>query len=149
MVGERKAFSLVELLMVLAVTVILSSTVMLAFTSMIRPRLETTMRNLWMDLCYARSLAINNGSSYALVVNAANRLYGIYRSPTNSTADYTAGNLVKQIRLDMDIVSSPGENLTVHAPGNTSGCLWFNLTHNNRTKRIQVFNETGFFKMIW
>jgi len=148
-VRARKGFSLIELLMVLAVTAILASTVMVAFSAMIRPRLETTMRNLWLDLCYTRSLAVNNMTAYALVVNATTRNYRIYRSPTPSPADYIPANLVKQVLLDVDIVTSPIANLTAHPPGNTSGCSWFNLTFNNRTKRIQVYSDTGFFKMIW
>jgi hypothetical protein len=92
---------------------------------------------------------MNNGTFYALVVNAAARQYRIYRSPTPSPADYTAANLVKQALLDVDIVTSPIANLTAYPAGNTSGCEWFNLTSNSRTKRIQVFNQTGFYKMIW
>lgn len=69
MFGERKGFTLIELILVLVIMGLLTSLVAPAITSLAGLKLKTAARRIAAGLRYARSQAVTTGSDYQVVFN--------------------------------------------------------------------------------
>lgn len=69
MFGERKGFTLIELILVLVIMGLLTSLVAPAITSLAGLKIKTAARRIAAGLRYARSQAVTTGSDYQVVFN--------------------------------------------------------------------------------
>lgn len=80
-------FTLVELLIVIAIIAILAATVIPGVNTNIHDQLESAARVMASDLAYARSLAVANDSNYRVTFDLANDRYILKHSGTNAALD--------------------------------------------------------------
>ena len=87
--GRRQSagFSLIELLMVIAVMGILAALVLPRSNSSLYDQLRSAAQILRTDLAYARSLAVANGSTYRLTFDVANNRYVLEHSGPRAALD--------------------------------------------------------------
>ncbi|MCX7426859.1 MAG: prepilin-type N-terminal cleavage/methylation domain-containing protein [Planctomycetia bacterium] len=80
-------FTLVELLIVIAIMAILAAAILPNARSGAQDQLECAARVLASDLAYARSLAVTHESRYRVTFDPSNSRYILEHSGTNSTLD--------------------------------------------------------------
>jgi prepilin-type N-terminal cleavage/methylation domain-containing protein len=85
--SANAGFSLVELLIVIAIMAILAATILPDARSGAQNQLECAARVLASDLAYARSLAVAHDSRYRVVFDTADNRYILEHSGTDSTLD--------------------------------------------------------------
>lgn len=81
------AFSLIELLMVIAVLAILVSIVLPGSDPSLHDQLRAAAQILKTDLAYARSLAVSNNSTYQLAFDTDENRYVLQHTGANATLD--------------------------------------------------------------
>lgn len=143
---KDKALSLIELVVSLAITMIISATVLVSFTIIDRRKLETTARNLLADLSWAREMAVARNQNYTVNFYQVNN-----RSYYNITDE--SGNLIDSARPVYPIVIAPSpDNLTflahqgtiVLSPSiNDTICLEL----SRRRRELTVYNQTGYVNL--
>lgn len=84
---DRSAFSLVELMIVVATLGIVAAVVVSSSSPDAASHLQSAGAILTSDLAYARSLAVANGSKYRLTFDAAANKYTLTHSGTNAALD--------------------------------------------------------------
>ena len=84
---HNAGFTLLELLMVIALVGILAAIVLPSAEPSINDQLRATARILATDLAYARSLAITNNSTYRVVFDMANNRYILEHSGSDASLD--------------------------------------------------------------
>lgn len=82
---QRRAFTLVELMMVVLVMAIVAATAAPYLTTSAVDRLENVAQFVADDLAYARNLAITHNSQYRCTFDVRNNLYYIEHSGTNTS----------------------------------------------------------------
>jgi prepilin-type N-terminal cleavage/methylation domain-containing protein len=83
----RPAYSLIELLIVVAIMGILAGLVLPKFEPNVYEQLQGTAQIVGSDLAYARNLAVTNDSQYSLSFLAANNSYTLEHTGANSLLD--------------------------------------------------------------
>jgi prepilin-type N-terminal cleavage/methylation domain-containing protein len=83
----RRAYSLIELLMVVAIIGVLAGAVIPSISANAGVQLESTAEIVAGDLAYCRSLAVTHNDSYLFTLDAANNRYVITHSGTDPTLD--------------------------------------------------------------
>lgn len=96
---ENKAFSLIELIVVIAIVSILSSYVGVSFVSFGSKQLEAQTMKLGNDLCWIREMAVSGHRNFIVDFDTANKSYSIYRDTFNPA------NLIEKKNLDIDTIS--------------------------------------------
>ncbi len=82
-----RGFTLVEVLIVIALMTILAAVVIPRFEPSIHDQLESAAQIVSADTAYARSLAITNNSTYRLTFDVAENRYVLHHTGTNSLLD--------------------------------------------------------------
>ena len=92
--NNRQSFTLIEVLMAIAVSVILSAAVVVNLNAINSKRIEMTGRSLTADLIWARQMAMNTGQDYIVnfTINTTTNGLDGYRIYCNSIS---AANLLK------------------------------------------------------
>jgi Tfp pilus assembly protein FimT len=146
----NKALSLVEMIISLAITAVLTGTVLVSLTLVEGRKLDTQARNLLSDLSWVRETAATQHYNYTVVFDTAGDTYSIYNSSV------APANLIKSKKLMVNLVSIndwnnnpiPLSRFTFFYPkGNTSDQVSITLEQNKRTRRLNISDETGFIKM--
>lgn len=142
-----KGLTLVEMVIGLAITAVLASTVLVSFNFVDGRRLDTQARNMVSDLIWGREKAASEHNNYKVDFDIATDTYSFFNGspPTN---------LVRQQRLSVDLTSVTDWNhnvitdFTFLAPkGNTSTSVLITLNQTGRSRIINVSDETGFVRM--
>lgn len=140
--------TLVETVVVIAITVILAGVLLTSYANIITRNVEADARRIVSDLGWVRQLAVSTHTDYCIRFNAND--YQIYTNTCGVSA-----NLMKRQNLDVPIIN-PGTpfDLTYSSPRGTasssasvSNVLTITLTRDNRTKNVLVFENTGYVKM--
>jgi prepilin-type N-terminal cleavage/methylation domain-containing protein len=98
--GARLAaagFTLLELLMVVAVVAILTAVVMPWTQSTSHETLEAAARAVATDLAYARSLSVTNNSNYVVNFDVAGNRYVLEHSGANETLDTLPDSVFRSV----------------------------------------------------
>ncbi len=92
---QRRAFTLVELMMVMLVMAIVAATAAPYLTTSAVDRLENVAQFVSDDMAHARNLAITNNSQYRLTFDVANNLYYIEHSGSNTALNNLPTNSLR------------------------------------------------------
>lgn len=84
---SRNAFTLVELLVVIAVVAVIAGVVITQFDSVSHDELLGTAQVVAADMAHARNLAVTNNSSYKITFRSEDDRYVLTHSGTNSALD--------------------------------------------------------------
>ena len=84
---ERRAFTLVELLLVIALIGIIAGALLPSFQPAVAEQLASAARIIAADTMYCRDLAVGNSSKYTLTFDPANNRYWLEHSGDNSSLD--------------------------------------------------------------
>lgn len=133
---NKRALTLVELLVSLAIVAVIGSVVLVAFSLVERRRLETAARNLMADFWSIRQMAVTRHQNYTVNFDKANDTYTITDG---------SGNIVKPTqRLQVDITTTCPDTLTFQSPqGKPSTDNIIRLEHQGRRREITVYAQTG------
>lgn len=159
MTHNTKSFSLIELIVVLAIIAVVSAMGVTSFSNLTGNRLTTDARKIVNDLGWARQLSVAGHQNY---VNTGRQNYIVDFDTINETysvywASVAAANLVKTQTLNtgVDLVSVTDflgiplvpARLTFSFPSGTTQNAYINLSSQGKTKTISVFGNTGYVKV--
>jgi prepilin-type N-terminal cleavage/methylation domain-containing protein len=139
----KRAFTLIEILIVVAVTGMLMAITMMSITLLFSRQLDGDTRKLSSDICWAREMTLSKHDDHTVNIDTAAESYTITDS---------AGNLVRPAQaLKVDISSSPN-TITFQAPFaavllNPSGSDQITLIKEGRQRQIDINTETGYVKI--
>lgn len=103
----RRAFTLIELIFVLALLVIVTSLAMPPMSKFVRGRaLDTEARRLLSVTKYARERAISEGMPMMLWINADNGAYGVEAETSGQDGDAKAETLTVDSTLRISLLNS-------------------------------------------
>ena len=150
--GFRTGFTLIELMVVIAIIATLSALSMVSFSSLTGNRLTLDARAIAADLCWMRQMAVAKHRNQIVVFDTSSESYTLYDDlDTDSTPD--ANEEIKRRTLSVGIdVSSVIPSLQfyfVFPQGNTSsaGTTTITLNAQGKTRTVQVFNNTGYVRV--
>jgi type II secretion system protein H len=104
--GPRRAFTLIELILVLSLLVIVTSLVVPAMSSFIRGRaLDSEARRLFALMHAGQSRAVSEGMPTVLWVDEKNNSYGLEAETTGKDGDPKAENLPLDSTLQIAVVN--------------------------------------------
>lgn len=83
----RRALTLVELLLVIAILGIIAGALLPRFQPAVSEQLVSTARTIAADVMYCRDLAVSNSSQYTLTFDTVNNRYHLEHSGANSSLD--------------------------------------------------------------
>lgn len=142
---KKRSFSLVEIVTVVSIIVVITSSVVVSFFIAGSKRLEAEARKIMSDACWAREAAISTHQDYYLHFNSG--YYEVYDE---------GGNVVKRQNL-VSTITSPSTPFDVYfytfsqgpSPwtGGDADSVSISLSHQGKTKTITVFSKTGFVIM--
>lgn len=123
-------FSLLELLLVLAIVGILVAIVLPSSQPAVHDQLRSTSRIVATDLAYARSLALANNSSYRVTFDLDNNRYVLKHSGSNSalntlpkTPFSASGDTADQHIVDLDDLPHAGPTVWLAAVATTGASV--------------------------
>ena len=146
----KKAITLIELIIGLAITAMLVSVTVVSFNSMEGRKLDVEARNMLGNLIWAREIAASRHNDCTVVFDTANNRYSFYNG------SISADNLVKNLSLSRGVnldsvkkwTGSSLSQIIFYSPrGNCSSSALIALNQTNRLRRINISDETGFIKM--
>jgi len=161
-VAKKLSFTLIEIIVAVAIIVLISTTVFLSFSIFTPRRLETDARKVVADIRLTRQMAMTtprqtsgpaSGQPYIYAVSFdktnTDKEYSIYRTQTGVRGELTALNLIKKgvIQASLNLVNT---NLWIYSP---KGNFYFynqdNITLSNqgKSKQIKVSPATGYVKV--
>ena len=151
---ERHSFSLAETIVVLAIVAVMAGTTVVAVNSLRSLILDAETRKAVSDISWARQRTVATNAGHAVVfTNAVPSKYSVYKSPTGTTADLTAANLLKDVVMKVSLQLAR-VNLWIYSPrGNmfaedgTNPVASFSLENQGKTKNITVYYDTGYTKI--
>lgn len=144
---KKDAITLVELLIVIAISLVIYATVLLSVSSIDKKRLEAAARTMVSDLMVARQRAASEHENYIVVFNTAGENYTVYHGSVASS------NIIKQKTLDVDLVSvtdwggGAQTNLQFDSHTGLTDNRLINLTFAGKSKLINVTAKTGYLKL--
>lgn len=119
---QHAGFTLVELLMVIALVGVLAALVLPSAEPSINDQLRATARILATDLAYARSLAVTNNSRYRVVFDTTQNRYTLEHSGSNPSLDLLPDSpfsrtmgLQKQMVVDLNDLPRLGTRVQLEA----------------------------------
>ena len=130
LVGDRRAFTLAEILIAVAVFGILAATAVPQFIAF-RPksRLNGAARQVYSELMWARSKAVNENSAYVVTF------------PTNQTIQIT-GSTTKTVSIQSEYsdvtLTSSASTITFSSRGTADVAPTITLTNSGGTKTVTV-----------
>ena len=140
---EMKGFTLIELVIVVAIIAVISAGALISLSTIGPKRLEAEARKIVSDLCWARQMAVAIHQNYIVDFEPVNERYIIYRGSVDPA------NEIKRQNLEVDLVSVvplPAQ-LQFNFPRGTSQSKQINLSYQGRTKQVLVFGETGYVRL--
>ena len=151
--SSKHGFSLVELIVVVAIIAVMTALSMVSFSSLTGSRLTADARKIVNDLCWTRQLAVSGHQNYVdtgrqnyiVDFDTLNERYTVYWgivAPNNQVKTQALGT-------GIDLVSvAPSTLLTFSFPqGTASATTTITLNSQGKTKTVQVFANTGYVKI--
>jgi prepilin-type N-terminal cleavage/methylation domain-containing protein len=144
----KKALTLVEMVIALAITAVLTTTTLVTLNFVDGRDLDTQSRNMVTDLIWARELAASRHNNYIVVFNTTSETCSFYN---NSIAP---ANLIRKQKLTVNLASvtdwslNPITSVTFYFPkGSASVSALVNLLQTGRSRRVNITDETGFIRL--
>ncbi|MEK6563850.1 MAG: hypothetical protein AABZ65_02340 [Candidatus Omnitrophota bacterium] len=152
---ERRSFTLAETMVVLVIVATMAGTTVVAVNSLRSLILDAETRKAVSDISWARQRTVATNAGHAVVfTNAVPSKYSVYKSPTGTSADLTAENLLKDVMMKVSLqlarvnlwIYSPRGN--IYAENGSGGAVSsFSLENQGKTKNITVYYDTGYTKI--
>lgn len=147
-------FTVLELIIVIAVIAILAGTSLLSFSSLTGTKLDSDTRKIVSDLCWARQTAVATRTNYITDFDLANERYTVYRD-INGNGTPEANEEIQKRSLTADLASFTDflgtpvapERITFSFPSGTTQDRLVNLSYQARTRQVSVYGNTGYVKM--
>lgn len=144
---KRTSFTIIEIVIVVAIIAMISVPLVISFSTIGSHRLEAEARKIVANILWARQRTIATHQHHALNFDPVNRQYSIYKSPTGTVADFTTANLLKQAVAEASLALIQA-NLWIYSPqGDSLGVDDITLSDQGRSKRIRIFHDTGYVKI--
>lgn len=158
---NRRAVTLIELIMSTTIIAILFTVVLVSLSSLERRKLDVETVNLLSDFRWTRLRTISIHQYHAIAFSPANREYSIYVTPHRSVHELTPANLIKTVSLESNIAVNStvlwfypaGDTsfwfFTFYTPGGTtSGTDNITLSLQGVSKQITIEGDTGFARIM-
>jgi len=159
---KKYSFSILELMVVVAIMALLSAVGVVYFKNLTKPRVEAEARKIAADITWLRQMTVSSRQHHVISIDTANSTYSVYKSPNMAVSDITPANLIKTagIKASLSLIRS---NLWIYAPqGKTSysccptgiclgplppSCEYVTLSDGGKSEKIRVYPETGYIKL--
>ena len=145
---SEKALTLIEMVISLAITAVLTTTTLVTLNFVGGRDLDTQARSLVSDLIWARELASSRHNNYIVVFNTTNETYSFYNG------SIAPANLIRKQKFTVNLASvtdwslNPITSVTFYFPkGNVSTPALINLNQAGRNRRVNISDTTGFIRM--
>lgn len=137
------AFSLIEIIIVVAVISILSVYTGVSFALLGPRRLQAQTRKLVSDLCWVRDMAAARHHNFIVDFDTAARSYSVYQDDLD--------DFIERKSLDVDAVSIdlPSSTFQFNYPRGTLSTnqnIHIILTQGSRTQTVTIFSATGYVR---
>ena len=151
--GSRKrllsGFTLIELMVVIAIIAVTSAAGLVSFSSLTGNRLSVDSRKIVNDLCWARQLAAARHRNHIIVFDTAAESYAVY-DDLNGNAIPEADEEIKEqiLNTGVDLVSVaplPAQ-ITFSSPFGTTQTKTITLSAQARTRTVVTFANTGYVR---
>jgi prepilin-type N-terminal cleavage/methylation domain-containing protein len=144
----EKALTLVEMVISLAITAVLTAIALVSLNFVSGRELDIQARNLVSDLTWARESVVSTHYNYTIAFDTNNETYSLY----NGTV--APANLIKTQKLTVELVNvtnwtyAPKTNFIFYYPGgNASIPVLINLRQTGRSRRLNISDQTGFIRV--
>ena len=139
-VTRSRGLTLIELMVAIVITALLSAGILTSFAGLSVHHVEADARKLAADIAWAREMAMARNQNHILVLDAANDQYIVYRG------SIAAANQLKQQALTSDLTTTG--QITFNAPNGLSATDWqIILTKGSSSRQIDVYRTTGFVRI--
>ncbi len=130
----KKAFTLVEVMVVVAVLGVIVAIALPRFGGVNERRLEAEARRIQSDLRLTRRLAITDNSDYILKITPASNVYKIY------AGSIAPGNQVGETRtIKSEITASGDDEFTFESLGNADASSGTSLTLTTGSSQYKLY----------
>lgn len=149
---KKQGFTMIELIVVVAIISLLCAAGMFSVSTMFSQRLDAEAHKLLADLYWARERAVSRHLDYIVDIDAGSDDYAIYED-RNGDGNMDADEQVKSQHLEVDITSSL-QDLTFQPPLgevllNPSNADEIDLDYGTKkTRRLEINEETGYVGLI-
>lgn len=139
----QSGFSLIELMVVIAIIAVMAGASIVSFSSLTGSRLDADARKMVADLCWARQMAVATHQDYIVDFDLVNSRYIIYRGSIAVANEVKAQNLTATLT---SVLPVPAQ-ITFLFPTGTAQTKQVNLDYQGKTKQIVAFANTGYVKI--
>jgi type IV fimbrial biogenesis protein FimT len=147
--SQFSAFTLIELILVLALLVIITSLAAPAMANFIRGRaLDSEARRLFALMHAGQSRAVSEGVTVALWIDEKQNAYGLAAETTGQTGDPNAENLPVDSTLQIAVLNS---GLGASATFNNLPAIKFlpdGTVDENSPQKLQLTDSAGFARWL-
>lgn len=140
---DLKGFSLIELMVVIAIIAVMAGASIVSFSSLTGSRLEADARKMVADLCWARQMAVATHQDYIVDFDLVNTKYTIYRGSIAVANEVKEQNLTATITSVLPVPTQ----ITFSFPSGVAQTKQVNLNYQGKTKQIVTFANTGYVKI--
>lgn len=152
---RRPAFTLIELMVVIAIIAIVSSIGVASFSKLTGDRLTTDARKIVNDLCWARQRAVAIHRQHRVTFNLTTESYQIFDDLNGDSVFDPATEEIKRqnlsVGVDLFSLVPPTTNLTFTFPQGSlleAGPDWtITLNSQGKTREVRVFRNTGYVRI--
>jgi type II secretion system protein H len=146
---RREAFTLIELTLVLALLVIITSLAAPAMANFVRGRaLDSEARRMIALIDAGQSRAVSEGMPMVLWVDGKNGLYGLQAETTGQGGDPKAENLAVDSTLQVAVLNSGVGTATIFNNLPTIRFLPDGTVDENSPKTLQLMDSAGFSRWL-
>ncbi len=144
----EKAITLVEMVISLAITAILTTIILVSFRFVDGRQLDIQARNMLSDLIWVRELAVSIHKNYTIVFNTSGETYSFYNGSIIPANRIKLQNIPVNLSTVTDWDGNSITNFSFSFPkGNATTTVLITLRQTNRLRRLNVSDETGFIRM--
>ncbi|MFA6217866.1 MAG: hypothetical protein WDL87_09485 [Candidatus Omnitrophota bacterium] len=151
---EKKATTLMELIIALAISAGLAAVTLVAFSQLDKRALESSARSIYVDLAWAKEAATLHQHKYLFVIDTADKSYTIGEDKNDDDALSDQEREIYK-RLNTSVSVTPAATIrfsrpfgkSVDASGATSADTVITLTRAGNTKQVNIISETGFLEI--
>ncbi|MFH1398042.1 MAG: prepilin-type N-terminal cleavage/methylation domain-containing protein [Candidatus Omnitrophota bacterium] len=144
LVIKNKAFTLTEMMAVIAIITVVAATTLVSFAKLGNTKLDADINKVVADLSWLRQVSISSHQNYGVSIDTVNRSYSLYVSPTGTIADFIPANFLKKTNLDAALASSANA-AWFYFPQGRSSAVSITLTKSGRSRDVTLF-DSGYVK---
>jgi len=147
--NRKKAITLAELIVSIAILLILSSGVVVSFSIAEGKRLEGAARSLVAQLKWARSQALSQDEQYVVEFDTSAEKYTICKDSITRNGSCDSGEEVASGPIEVNLVSFTGNKVIFYPPWGTADADKTGVLQNGtKQKTISVYQDTGYIEVV-